>query len=81
VVRLEALTPTMRGIWLKLDRPMRFQAGQYINLEFAAVDGQSRAFSLANPPQQADVVELNVRIVPGGQVTTWLHESLKVGDN
>ena len=80
VVRLEALTPTVRGIWLKLDRPIRFQAGQYINLEVAALGGQSRAFSLANPPGEADVVELNVRIVPGGLVTTWLHESLKVGD-
>lgn len=80
VVRIEALTPTIRGIWLKLDRPMRFQAGQYTNLEVAEVGGQSRAFSLASPPQQADVVELNVRIVPGGQVTTWLHENLKVGD-
>ena len=80
VVRLEALTPTVRGIWLKLDRPIRFQAGQYINLEVAALNGQSRAFSLANPPGEAGVVELNVRIVPGGQVTTWLHEKLKVGD-
>lgn len=80
VVHIDALTPTIRGIWLKLDRPMRFQAGQYTNLEVAAVGGQSRAFSLANPPQQSDVIELNVRIVPGGQVTTWLHENLKVGD-
>lgn len=80
VVRIETLTPTIRGIWLKLDRPMHFQAGQYINLEVAAVDGQSRAFSLANAPQQADMVELNVRIVPGGQVTTWLHENLEVGE-
>jgi phenol/toluene 2-monooxygenase (NADH) P5/A5 len=80
VVRIETLTPTIKGIWLKLDRPMHFQAGQYINLEVAAVDGQSRAFSLANSPQQDDVIELNVRIVPGGQVTTWLHEQLKVGD-
>lgn len=80
VVRLEALTPTVRGIWLKLDRPIHFQAGQYINLEVAALGGLSRAFSLANSPGEADVVELNVRIVPGGQVTTWLHEQLKVGD-
>ncbi|MFH1658202.1 MAG: phenol 2-monooxygenase domain-containing protein [Pseudomonadota bacterium] len=80
VVRIEALTPTIRGIWLKLDRPMDFQAGQYINLETPAVDGQSRAFSLANAPQSGDIIELNVRIVPGGQVTTWLHEKLAVGE-
>lgn len=80
VIRIEALTPTIRGIWLKLDRPMQFQAGQYVNLEIEALDGQSRAFSIASVPQQPDVVELNVRIVPGGQVTTWLHEQLSVGE-
>lgn len=80
VVRIEALTPTIRGIWLKLDRPMDFQAGQYINLEVPGGDGQSRAFSLASSPQSGDVVELNVRIVPGGQVTTWLHEKLEIGE-
>ncbi|MCE1240068.1 MAG: 2Fe-2S iron-sulfur cluster-binding protein [Azonexaceae bacterium] len=80
VVRIEALTPTIRGIWLKLDRPMQFQAGQYVNLEVDALGGLSRAFSLANAPLTEDVIELNVRIVPGGQVTTWLHESLAVGD-
>lgn len=80
VVRIEALTPTIRGIWLKLDRPMQFQAGQYVNLEVDALGGLSRAFSLANAPRTGDVIELNVRIVPGGQVTTWLHESLAVGD-
>lgn len=79
VVRIEDLTPTIKGVWLKLDRPMTFQAGQYVNLEVPALN-QSRAFSLASAPQSPDVVELNIRIVPGGQVTTWLHESLKVGD-
>jgi len=80
VVRIEALTPTIRGIWLKLDRPMAFQAGQYINLEVPTLNGQSRAFSLANAPQNDAIVELNVRIVPGGQITTWLHEKLEVGE-
>lgn len=80
VLRIEALTPTIRGIWIKLDRPLQFQAGQYINLEVEAFPGQSRAFSLANAPDGGDVVELNVRIVPGGQITAWLHQQLQVGD-
>lgn len=80
VVRIEALTPTIKGIWLKLDRPLDFQAGQYVNIEVPGVPGQPRAFSLANPPQIQDVVELNVRIVPGGAVTTAIHEHLAVGD-
>jgi len=80
VVRIETLTPTIKGIWLKLDRPLHFQAGQYINLEVPALGGVSRAFSLANAPQESNIVELNVRIVPGGQVTSWLHNELKVGE-
>lgn len=80
VVRIETLTPTIRGIWLKLDRPMAFQAGQYVNLTVPALGGVSRAFSIASPPAEADLLELNVRIVPGGEVTTWLHGALQVGD-
>ncbi|MGI9246567.1 MAG: NADH:ubiquinone reductase (Na(+)-transporting) subunit F [Steroidobacteraceae bacterium] len=79
VLRVEALTPTIRGIWLKLDRPMEFQAGQYVNIEVPDLAGQVRAFSLASVPADSQTVELNVRIVPGGRVTTWLHESLQPG--
>jgi phenol hydroxylase P5 protein len=79
VVRIEALTPTIRGIWLRLDRPIDFQAGQYVNLSVPEADEQSRAFSLASVPGESPLVELNVRIVPGGRVTTWLHESLQPG--
>ena len=73
------LSPTIKGVHLKLDRPMTFQAGQYINIELPDVDGP-RAFSLANPPSKADEVELHVRLVPGGAATTYIHEQLKVGE-
>ncbi|MBL8470488.1 MAG: 2Fe-2S iron-sulfur cluster binding domain-containing protein [Rhodocyclaceae bacterium] len=80
VIRVESLTPTIKGIWVKLDRHLEFQAGQYINIEVPGAPGQPRAFSLANAPQEEGVIELNVRIVPGGQVTTAIHEQLKAGD-
>lgn len=79
VSRIEDLTPTIKGIWIKLDRAVQFQAGQYVNLTIPKLD-ISRPFSLANSPSQADEVELNIRIVPGGQGTGYIHESLKVGD-
>jgi phenol hydroxylase P5 protein len=80
VSRIENLTPTIKGIWLKIegDRKVDFQAGQYINLEIPALN-QSRAFSMANAPHDGEV-ELNIRIVPGGLVTTYIHQQLKVGD-
>lgn len=81
VSRIETLTPTIKGIWIKLDTAegMHFQAGQYINLELPKGLG-SRAFSIASPPSLAGEIELNVRIVPGGQGTTYIHEQVQVGD-
>ncbi|MDE2585694.1 MAG: 2Fe-2S iron-sulfur cluster binding domain-containing protein, partial [Betaproteobacteria bacterium] len=81
VSRIESLTPTIKGLWIKLDDPagMHFQAGQYVNLELPDGIG-SRAFSVASPPSAAGEVELNIRIVPGGQGTTYVHERMQVGD-
>ena len=79
VSALVDLSPTIKGVHLKLDRPMAFQAGQYINLQLPGVEG-TRAFSLANPPSRADEVELHVRRVEGGLATGKVHDDLKVGD-
>lgn len=80
VEAIEALTPTIRGIRIRTDRPIRFQAGQYVNLQIGNDAALTRAFSIANDPSDPTLVELNVRIVPGGKGTTWLHENLKTGD-
>jgi phenol hydroxylase P5 protein len=81
VTRLEDLTPTIKGVWIQLDDPAEWecQAGQYVNLSFPGEMG-SRAFSVANAPNVLGQLELNIRIVPGGQATTYVHESLAVGD-
>jgi phenol hydroxylase P5 protein len=81
VARIEQLTPTIRAIHLALDKPLHFQAGQYVQLEIPGL-GQSRAFSIANAPsdvKSSGCIELHVRRVPGGAGTTWLHEQLKTG--
>lgn len=79
VTQIVDLSPTIKGVHLKLDRGMTFQAGQYINIDLPGVEG-SRAFSLANPPSRADEVELHVRLVEGGAATTYIHQQLKEGD-
>ena len=81
VSRIESLTPTIKGVWLKMEagHEVAFQAGQYVNVHFPG-DMGSRAFSLASAPSQGGEVELNIRIVPGGRATTWVHESLRAGD-
>ena len=81
VSRIEALTPTIKGVWAAIDDPegLPFQAGQYVNVELPAGDGH-RPFSFAQSPSNPHEVELDVRYVPGGAATTWIHQQLAVGD-
>lgn len=82
VTRIDQLTPTIKSIRLRLAQPMHFQAGQYVQVGIPEL-GQTRAFSIANAPGDvaaANEIELNVRQVPGGAGTGYLHEKLAVGD-
>ncbi|HMN82979.1 MAG TPA: phenol 2-monooxygenase domain-containing protein [Burkholderiaceae bacterium] len=79
VARIDSLTPTIKGVWLTLDRPVDFQAGQYVNLRIPG-EAAPRAFSIASAPQDGGRIELNIRHVPGGRATTWVHERLRAGD-
>ncbi|MBI2746120.1 MAG: cytochrome b N-terminal domain-containing protein [Burkholderiales bacterium] len=81
VETIERLSPQV--IRLRLSLPagesIAFTAGQYIN--FVLDDGQRRAFSFANPPQAQGLIELHVRLIPGGRFTTHVFQELKVGDS
>ena len=79
IERIENLTPTIKGLWLALDAPLTFQAGQYVNLQIPGQQ-QPRAFSIASSPAQQQLIELNIRHVPGGKGTGWVHQQLKAGD-
>ncbi len=82
VTRIDRLTPSIKALQLALDQPLQYQAGQYVQLQIPGL-GQSRAFSAANAPNAeglAQHIELHVRHVPGGVGTTWLHQTLQVGD-
>jgi phenol hydroxylase P5 protein len=83
VSRIECLTPTIKAVFLTLDSDIHFQAGQYVQIHLPGIES-SRAFSIANSPEQIRAtgeLELNVRILPGGEVTSYIHEQLKVGDD
>ena len=79
VTRIEDLTPTIKGVWIRLDSPITFQAGQYVNLAIPG-EGTARAFSIASCPSDGGEIELNIRHVPGGRGTGWVHQQLKAGE-
>jgi phenol/toluene 2-monooxygenase (NADH) P5/A5 len=81
VAELVDLTPTIKGLFIDVaDSGLDFQAGQYVNLHLPGFE-HPRAFSLSNPPQSKHRLELNVRRVPNGKGTTFVHQQLKVGDS
>ncbi len=80
VAQLVDLSPTIKGIHIELDGDgIAFQAGQYVQVRIPG-EQQLRAFSLANKPSDRNRVELNVRRVPNGNGTAYLHERLRAGD-
>jgi len=80
VIERRLLAPDVVGIWLRPlqgDR-LNWLPGQY--LDVILEDGKHRPFSIASGPRRDGLIELHVRHVPGGGFTSWVYESLKVGD-
>jgi phenol hydroxylase P5 protein len=81
VTKIDTFSPRIKGFFIALeDDGIEFQAGQYVNIKIPGLMGEYRAFSIASPPSESNLVELNVCLVPGGKGTEWLHKELKVGD-
>ncbi|TXL70244.1 2Fe-2S iron-sulfur cluster binding domain-containing protein [Vineibacter terrae] len=80
VAELVDLTPTIKGVFIDVaGDEVVFQAGQYVNLHLPGLE-HPRAFSLSNQPRPGGRLELNVRHVPNGEGTTYVHRQLRVGD-
>jgi CDP-4-dehydro-6-deoxyglucose reductase len=80
VQKMERLAEDVMLLQLKLPAHERleFLAGQYI--EFLLRDGSRRSFSMANPPHAAELIELHVRHVLGGQFTDHVFGKMKERD-
>jgi CDP-4-dehydro-6-deoxyglucose reductase len=55
--------------------PFQFLAGQYINILLK--DGRHRSFSIANTPNDDNIIELHIRHVEGGEFSEYVFEKLK----
>ena len=63
---------------LPANERLNFLAGQFI--EFLLKDGSRRSFSIANPPHDAEILQLHVRHVAGGQFTDHVFGKMKERD-
>jgi NAD(P)H-flavin reductase/ferredoxin len=80
VFRLHRPTPDVIILHLRFPAGTRakFRAGQYLRVIMA--DGDSRNFSMANPPHDSDGAQLHIRHVPGGRFSEAVLASLARGD-
>lgn len=78
----KTLTHDIKEVRMKLIEPdeIKQRPGQYVQMQAPSPDGPVfRAYSISSATYEKDVVELVVRLVPGGIGSTYLH-NLEVGD-
>ena len=89
VLEVRQETPNAKTFRLALPRPTPYLAGQHLVLRLTAPDGYraQRSYSIATAPSPADgeedqrsEVELTVELLPGGEVSSFLHEVVEPGD-
>jgi len=86
VARIRDLTHDIKELLLDLNEPqeMEFNAGQFLQLEVPEYELTDepvyRAYSISSDPAQKKQVELEIRYVPNGICTTYVHKHLKEGD-
>src|SRR5262245_8416984 len=59
------------------------RAGQHYDLRLTAPDGYrtQRSYSIASPPERMGEIELTVERLEDGEVSSYLHDVLMVGDH
>jgi len=81
VTEIKQLTHDTKEITLKLKEPQTasFKPGQYIQFQIPETP-EYRAYSIASVPAEKDTIKLVVRLIPGGVCSTYIHKTLKEGD-
>jgi NAD(P)H-flavin reductase/hemoglobin-like flavoprotein len=80
VVDHERRTPTLAVLRIQPDRPLRYRAGQHVSVQVARWPRIWREYSAATAPSADGLLELHVRAVSGGLISTALVHHTQTGD-
>jgi ferredoxin-NADP reductase len=82
VTEIRPETPTAKTFRLALTEPSPYLAGQHYIVRLTAPDGYtaSRSYSVASAPDDSGEIELTVEQLPEGEVSSFLHDVVMVGD-
>jgi ferredoxin-NADP reductase len=75
-------TPRVKTFTLQLPQWLPHLAGQHYDLRLTAEDGYQaeRSYSIASPPEQTGEIDLTVELIDDGEVSSYLHDGIAVGD-
>jgi ferredoxin-NADP reductase len=82
VVKVRLETQSVKTFTLSLPNWVTHRAGQHYDVRLTAPDGYQaqRSYSIASSPEQKGEIELTVERLEEGEVSTYLHDVLIVGD-
>ncbi len=82
VVQIRRETARAKTFRMELDEPSDYLAGQHYVLRLTAPDGYSasRSYSVASAPDGSNEIELTVERLPEGEVSSFMHDEVVVGD-
>lgn len=76
---IEPLTHDIRLLELELDQPMKFRAGQYVDISIPD-QGIKRSFSMANPPSEQRCLQFIIKMYRDGAFSSQLRDQFQIGD-
>ena len=79
-IRVE--NPTVKTFTLTLPHWSPYQAGQHYDIRLTAPDGYQaeRSYSIASEPGQTGIIELTVEKLDEGEISSFLHDGVIIGD-
>lgn len=82
IERIEPRTARIHSYFLRVSVPLRYLAGQHVDVRLTAEDGYAaeRSYSIASAPGDEFLIELAIERLDDGEVSTWFHDVAEVGD-
>jgi len=78
VYRKEEVAPNIIRLLLDPATQLYYHSGQFINIK--GKDGTLRSYSLASVPYDDYCLEVHIKKIPNGSVSSWIFDELQEGD-
>ncbi|MCA1452683.1 2Fe-2S iron-sulfur cluster binding domain-containing protein [Bradyrhizobium sp. BRP22] len=79
ITGVSALTHDIRRLEIVLDQPLKFWAGQYVDITLPGAETITRSFSMANSPSETKALAFIIKKYPNGRFSSKLDGELVTG--